>query len=246
MEVEANKEDNWGQEVAFNRKLQELTSEDIAVFDEIGDLPITNVHTESYIVAICLEGKGKCLLDGRTHNINKHDLVIGPPDLFVENAMVSIDFKCVGLVISPAFFESVFFLGGNHWEAVLAVKKQPVFHMDDDEVERAVFDLGIIRRKLIDTKLPHHKEVLKLLLHSLIYEFYDFLSPKLNLDMGGYGYTASEILFKRFARMLADSSHQRPPRRANSVSRASTCPPCASNKAERRRPNLSTRGLSTT
>lgn len=208
MEVEEINGGDFGinDEAAFKRKLQELTSKDIAVFDELGALPIKNVHAESYIVVVCLEGKGKCLMDGKNYEINKNDLIIGHPDLFVENAMVSIDFKCEGLVISPTFFESIFFLGGNHWEAALAVKKQPVLHMREDEVERALFNLGIIRKKLTDTKLPHHKEALKLLLHSMIYEFYDFLSPKLNLDMDGYGYSASEILFKRFVRMLADSS----------------------------------------
>ncbi len=196
-------------EAEFRRKLQELTSEDLAVFDELGALPIKNVHAETYIIVLCLEGKGTCTMEGKHYEIGKHDLIIGHPNTFVEDAMVSIDFKCEGLVMSPAFFESIFFLGGNNWEAVMAVKKQPVFHLTEEEVERSLFNIGIIRHKLTDVQLPHHKEALKLLLHSMIYEFYDCLSPKLNLDIKSYGYTAAETLFKRFAQLLAESSPRR-------------------------------------
>lgn len=193
-------------EEEFRLKLQELTSKDLAVFNELGALPIRNVHTDTYIIVVCLQGKGTCRMEGKSYEVNRHDLIIGHPNAFVEGAMVSLDFRCEGLVMSPAFFESIFFLGGNNWEAVMAVKKQPVFHLTDDEVERSLFNFSIIRRKLADTSLPHHEESIKLLLHSLIYEFYDCLSPKLDLDIKGYGYTASETLFKRFAQLLADSS----------------------------------------
>lgn len=193
-------------EEEFHRKLEELTSKDIAVFDEIGSLPIKNFHSDTYIVLVCLEGKGTCKMEGKTYEVGKHDLVIGHPDLFIEDAMVSLDFKCEGLVMSPSYFESIFFLGGNHWEAVMAIKKQPVIHLTEDEVNRSVFDFMIIRRKLEDTFLPHYEEMIRLMMHSLIYEFYDCLSPKLNMDVKEYNYSAPEILFKRFAQLMADES----------------------------------------
>ena len=193
-------------EEEFHRKLEELTSKDIAVFDEIGSLPIKNFHSDTYIVLVCLEGKGTCKMEGKTYEVGKHDLVIGHPDLFIEDAMVSLDFKCEGLVMSPSYFESIFFLGGNHWEAVMAIKKQPVIHLTEDEVNRSVFDFMIIRRKLADTFLPHYEEMIRLLMHSLIYEFYDCLSPKLNMDVKEYNYSAPEILFKRFVQLMADES----------------------------------------
>lgn len=190
----------------FHKKLEELTSKDIAVFDEIGSLPIKSFHSDTYIVLLCLEGKGTCKMEGKTYEVSKHDLVIGHPDLFIEDAMVSLDFKCEGLVMSPSYFESIFFLGGNHWEAAMAIKKQPVFHLTSDEVRRSIFDFMIIRRKLADTFLPHYEEMIRLLMHSLIYEFYDCLSPKLNMGVKEYNYSAPEILFKRFVQLMADES----------------------------------------
>lgn len=196
-------------EEEFHKKLEELTSKDIAVFDEIGSLPIKNFHSDTYIVLLCLEGKGTCKMEGKTYEVGKHDLVIGHPDLFIEDAMVSLDFKCEGLVMSPSYFESIFFLGGNHWEAVMAIKKQPVIHLTEEEVRRSVFDFMIIRRKLADTFLPHYEEMIRLMMHSLIYEFYDCLSPKLNMDIKEYNYSAPEILFKRFVQLMADESPYR-------------------------------------
>lgn len=196
-------------EEEFHKKLEELTSKDIAVFDEIGSLPIKNFHSDTYIVLLCLEGKGTCKMEGKTYEVGKHDLVIGHPDLFIEDAMVSLDFKCEGLVMSPSYFESIFFLGGNHWDAVMAIKKQPVIHLTEDEVRRSVFDFMIIRRKLADTFLPHYEEMIRLMMHSLIYEFYDCLSPKLDMDIKEYNYSAPEILFKRFVQLMADESPYR-------------------------------------
>jgi len=193
-------------EEELRRKLEALTSKDLAVFDELGTMPIQNIHSDTFIIVVCLEGKGTCKMEGKTYEVHKNDLVIGHPNLFVENVMVSIDFRCIGLVMSPAFFESLFFLGGNNYEAILAARKQPVIHLSEEEVERSQFNLGIIRAKQNDTKLPHHKEALRLLLHSLIYEFYDCLAPKLHLEEKDYGYTASEILFKRFTHLLAQES----------------------------------------
>lgn len=198
-----------GTEEEFRKKLEELTSEDLAVFDELGSVPIRNFHSDTFILLICLEGKGTCKLEGRTFEVNKHDLVIGHPNMFVENAMVSLDFKCKGIVVSPAFFESIFFLGGNTWEAMLALRKQPILHLSKDEISHSLFNHSVIAHKLSETQLPHHKESLKLLLHSMIYELYDTLSPKLNLDDKGYDYSASEQLFRRFSKLLAEESPRR-------------------------------------
>lgn len=190
-------------------KLEMLTSKDLAVFDELCTMPIKNVHSDTFIVVVCLAGKAMCRMEGNSYEVHKNDLVIGHPNLFVEDVMISIDFRCIGLVLSPAFLESLFFLGGNSYEAILASRKQPVIHLSEEEVERSKFNMDIIRTKLNDTALPHHKEVLRLLLHSLIYEFYDCLSPKLRLEEKNYGYTASEMLFKRFSHLLAQEAPYR-------------------------------------
>ncbi len=198
--------DSGHTEADFRNKLEYLTSADLAVFDELGAVPIKDIHSDTYIVLICMSGKGTFKADGTVHEVAAHDLAIGHPNLFVEDVMVSLDFKCLGLVMSPSHFESIFFLGGNNWDAVMAIRQHPVMHLTPDEVERSVFNIGIIRKKLSDTHLPHHKEAVKLLLHSMLYEFYDCLSAKLDLDNINYKYTASETLFKRFTRLLAEKS----------------------------------------
>lgn len=193
-------------EADFRNKLEYLTSADLAVFDELGSVPVKDIHSDTYIVLICMNGKGTFKTDGAVHEVNVHDLVIGHPNLFVEDVMVSLDFKCFGLVMSPSYFESIFFLGGNSWDALLAVRQKPVMHLTDEEVERSVFNISIIRKKLSDTPLPHHEEAVKLLLHSMLYEFYDCLSAKLGLDSAAYKYSAAEALFKRFTKLLAEES----------------------------------------
>lgn len=188
------------------QKLQELTSEDLAVFNELGAIPIHNACADAFIIVLCLAGKGTCTLEGITYEVGPNDMVISHPKMFVADARASIDFKCEGLLLSPAFFESILFLGGNAWNALTSIMKQPVLHMTDKEMERSCFNIEIIRKKLSMPKLPHHEEAIKLLLHSMIYEFYDCLAPKLQAHPAAFGYTASEALFRRFTMLLSDET----------------------------------------
>ena len=121
-----------------------------------------------------------------------------------ENVMISYDFKFQGLLMSPQYFQSVFFMPGKIWKAGLDVRKMPLFHLEDKEAEGFVVNYEMLKYKLSRTDMPHHQQSLKLFLQSLVYDMYDMLSPKLQLGPDiDYGYSSGEILFGRFANMLS-------------------------------------------
>ena len=118
--------------------------------------------------------------------------------------MISYDFKFQGLLMSPQYFQSVFFMPGKIWKAGLDVRKMPLFHLEDKETEGFVVNYEMLKYKLSRTDMPHHQQSLKLFLQSLVYDMYDMLSPKLQLGPDiDYGYSSGEILFGRFANMLS-------------------------------------------
>lgn len=94
-------------------RMEQLTDKDIAVFDEIGDLPAENAHAETYVTILCLGGKASCTIEGTEYHVGKNDMVLAHPNQFIQNAMVSCDFQCRGMIMSPAYFESIFIIGGN-------------------------------------------------------------------------------------------------------------------------------------
>ncbi len=190
-------------------RLEQLTDKDIAVFDELVDLPAENVHAEAYVVILCLGGKASCMIEGTEYNVGKNDMVLAHPNQFIQNAMVSCDFKCRGMLMSPAYFESIFIIGGNIWEAGLIISENPLLHLEDNEAEHFLADYEFLKHKLAETHLPHHDQILKLLLQSFVFEFYDNIAPMLNQQVSCHDCTSAEVLFKRFVSLVSAESPRR-------------------------------------
>lgn len=190
-------------------KLEELTDRDVAVFDELSPGAIKGVQADTHVIMICLDGCAHCSIEGREYHIAKGDMLICHPMLFVNSAMVNLDFRCRGIVLSPRYLERMAVVGGNYWDVGMALKRTPVLHMDDEEMADFLFNFDIIKRKLTQTALPHYHQSIQLLLRSLLYDLYDRLAPRLQLAEDQYTYTSAESLFKRFGRLLARESPRR-------------------------------------
>ena len=191
-------------EEEMKTKMEALTEKDIAVFDEIGVLPIKKMQSDAHVVVVCLEGKGCVTIEGKSYDFVKNDMFICHPHQLIENVMISYDFKFCGLLMSPQYFQSVFYLPGKMWKAGLDVRKMPLFHLGEKDVEGFVVNCEMLKYKLDRTDLPHHRQSIKLLLQSLVYEMYDVLAPKLQLGENiQYSYSSGEILFGRFANLLS-------------------------------------------
>lgn len=188
--------------------LEQVTDKDIAVFEEIGDVAMDYIHAEAYIGILCLAGKASCRIEDKEYHIGKNDLIIAHPNQFIQNAMISCDFKCQGLWMSPSYFENIFMVGGNIWEASFIIQDQPLLHLDDEEVEHFLFDFEVIKKKMAATHLPHHGQIIKLLLQSFVYEFYDNIAPKLTAQLSDRNYSSAEVIFKRFIKMVSTEAIQ--------------------------------------
>lgn len=189
-------------------RLENISEEDIVVFDHIDKLPsYENFQTEFYVLLICLGGKASCQVGEGTFEMRRGDLFLCHPQQFVENAMASVDFKCQGLVVSPNYLESIFLLGGNMWNAKFAISESPVIHLSEEELGQAVANNNFIRDKLAAPRTPHSKEMFRHLLQALIYEFYDCLAPK--LPAYNHSYTSAESLFAHFMDMATTETPRR-------------------------------------
>lgn len=207
-------------EEEYKLRLEQLTEKDVAVFEELGSVPIENVHSEAFISVLCLEGKATAVIEDKEYHIEKGDLVFSHPNQFIQNAMVSCDFKCRGILMSPTYFESIFMLGGNIWEASFLLRNQPLLHLDEKLEDMFMFDYKILKNKLETDDLPHHKEIVKLLLQSMIYEFYDFISPMLNHQLVERSYSSGDVIFKHF---MSIASAEAPRRRDVAFYAAKLC-----------------------
>lgn len=195
--------DNRITEKDYKLRLEKLTDKDIAVFNELGDLPKENVHAEAYAAILCLAGKASCTMDGVEYHLEKNDLMLAHPNQFIQNAMVSCDFECHGMLMSPAYFENIFLLGGNIWEVSLIIREQPTLHLSEQEVYDFLLNFKVLKHKLTATDLPHHEQIVKLMLQSLVFEFYDRISPMLKQQAPSHNYSSAEVIFKRFVSLAS-------------------------------------------
>lgn len=59
------------------------------------------------------------------------------------------------------------------------LQENPVLHLAEEEVTLFIGDYNFLRAKLHATHRPHHRETVKLLLQSLVYEFFDCIEDQL-------------------------------------------------------------------
>lgn len=183
---------------------ENITDKDVSIFENISEMPDgKNIQVDSYVAIICTAGKAFCKQNGIEINIGKNDFLLCHPNAFVDNIMINLDFKCIGMVMSPSYFEAIFFVDGNYWDLDVAIKRTPVIHLKEEEADNFVFNATVLKKKLQQTELPHHAQLIKHLLQSLLFEFYDYLVPHLQLSDSQYKFSSAEAIFKRFAQMLS-------------------------------------------
>ena len=194
----------------YIKQFENLGDSDISIFEEITADPPENVQAESYVSLLCTSGRAYCKVEGKEVHVGKNDFLIGHPNVFINNIMISPDFKCSGMTMSPTYFETIFFMAGNSWDIGQAISRNPVIHLEEEMAENFLFNFSVIKRKLAQTDLEHHALIIKHLLQSLLFELFDYLSPHLQLQDSTYNFSSAEALFKRFTQML---SHECPKKR---------------------------------
>lgn len=190
--------------------MEKVSDKDVIYFEEINGNFTKNVQTDAYVVILCTAGKAHCNIEGKEYDILPNDLIISHPNVFVSNAMVNLDFRCQGVVLSPSYFESILLVGGNCWDVSVTINRNPVLHLKEEDAENGIFNFNVLKRKMQHTGQLHYAETLKLYLQYMIYDFYDMLIPYLQMPGLDVGYSSAENIFKRFLQMAnAESPRKR-------------------------------------
>ena len=188
-------------------QFENITGNDVFIFEDLtGTPPDDKMQSENYVALLCTSGKAECVLEGKKVNISKNDLILCHPKAFINNVMVNIDFRCQGLIMTPEYFETMLYVDGNCWDINQAIAHNPVIRLTDEQMDEFIFDYSIIKRKLGQTHLKHHQQIVKHMLQTLLFEFYDYLAPSLQLIESQQQHTSAEIIFKRFTQMLYQES----------------------------------------
>lgn len=197
-------------EEKFQSLFEALTEKDIAVFSEIEAIPVKEMYSDGYVAVLCLGGKGSVKVDGNNYEVRENDMFLCQPNLFIENAMVSCDFKLRGILMSKEYFQTVFYLPDKLWKVGFDIMKTPLIHLNEQETSGFILSYDMLKYKLSHTHMPHHSQSTKLFLQSMVYEMYDVLSPKLQISTDIQpNFSSGGQIFRRFLNMVTAESPYR-------------------------------------
>lgn len=196
-------------EAEYKKRLEQITANDVGVFEELRTLSCHNLQSDAYAAILCTRGTAVFKIEGKEYLLERNKMIFAHPNLIINAATMSSDFMGYGMWMSPSYFENIFLLGGNTWETMLTLHENPLIQLSDKQVDNFITDLKYVGRKFMTTDLPHHDETIKLLLQALTYEFYDNLAPMMIHEKKARSYSSAEAIFKNFLTLASAESPQR-------------------------------------
>lgn len=178
----------------------------ILIIDHLHEMdlhPTTPIRLESYMVVLCLKGKGQVMLNNSPLEIKKNDLLTCHPRTIVEHSMVSVDFECCGFCLSPNYANQITLIASGTWNFKMYIEEHPIISLSEEEGTVFYQYYSLLRSKLQGTPHRHQKELIDALLQAFIYDFSDSLDRIVRLSPPVYN--SAENLFNQFINILSAS-----------------------------------------
>lgn len=177
---------------------------ELALFDNLTDIAsVFPLKTEIYVIVLVLEGKVSVQINGTEYEARKNDIFICLPDNIIENGMVSIDFKCNMIGVSPAYQQRVTPVSENLWDMKAFFEKNPKCTLQPAEATIFSQYYNLLCSK-INLPTPVQGKVIDMLILAFFYDMQYVLNRVVQVDPRPY--SSGESLFKRFVRMVESSN----------------------------------------
>ncbi len=164
------------------------------------------VRLEMVTIVYVAQGSVKVELNGQTINAVEGDLVISPPNSFVNSAEHSPDYLSKSVALSYAALQKSLLVSRDIWDIMAYVWRNPVVHLAQESRQLLTQYHSLIKYKLENPHGYYHKEIMQSLFHCMFYETAAMIAPQLNMQRGDSQFGRGEILFKRFIQLLSSYS----------------------------------------
>lgn len=165
--------------------------------------PQKDIKVEAYIVVLCLKGKASLYVNDQFYEIHANDLFISHPNIILESSMISMDFECRCLCLSPEYVRQLSVINRDSWDARMFLEKNPVLSLTADEVNTFCWYYNLLKSKLTGQSCKHRRELTDALLLAFLYEFYDTMERFIPLMPSSF--KSADNLFKTFIDIISSS-----------------------------------------
>lgn len=110
--------------------------DDLIVIDNVKLLAAPDVaYTNMNVLAYCSKGKCTIMINGETMEVHSNEIFICPPEVSLDNIMISPDFEYQAVCISNRMLQMVLRGYISLWNQLTYIKKLRVIEMIDSDIE---------------------------------------------------------------------------------------------------------------
>lgn len=179
---------------------------DIILIDDISTLPTGDqLHIDMVVVLICVNGKGQFDINGKTHQVNKDEMVVCPPNVLIDNYLISPDFNCKIIGLSYPALQSMLHANNEIWDMIIAVSASPVFKITDEMRVLMSHYYSLLKFKLSQPESTYRKETMHSLFQAIFYDLCDIVRSRTPHSDVLSAMKQGDVIVKKFLRLLANA-----------------------------------------
>lgn len=181
---------------------------DIIIFDGLKEFSIEGtLQMDMIVVILCVEGKLQVDINGQTHIVHTNELLVCPPNVYIDNYMFSPNFDSKIIGLSYSALQRMLHANKDIWNMVLRLVKNPIFKLDEHLQTLINHYYTLMLFKLSEEKGLYYNDVMQALFQAMFYDLCSIIASSLSSpsETGGNNMRQGDKLINRFLKLLADS-----------------------------------------
>ena len=182
---------------------------DLVLFSSFKDIPLATEPRKMHclLVALCMEGNARYVVDTKEHVMRKNDVIILNNGQVIGNYMLSPDCKGVAIMTSNDFFAEIIKEVHEMSQLFLFAYSHPVFNLKPEKAEVFISYFNIIRSKVDDLEHCFRRELAMSLLKAMIYDIGNEIHQN---QMNSPKRTRADAIFNDFINLVKNNfRHER-------------------------------------
>lgn len=199
---------NKQSELLADTKANNMTSysdDYVAFFDSTERIvSVRKTHIDALLVGLCQQGNATFTINGRNYSIMAGDLVVLLPGMTIEIFSTSDDIsgRCFSLA-KDYIYKLAQINVGDAWNAMVALRDSPVFHLQRDEAQAFCIYYDLILSRLNLKQYRYKSKLIEMLMTAFVYDFHRLLDR--SFTQPETPRRSAEKVFREFITLLSDT-----------------------------------------
>lgn len=176
----------------------------IAVVDEFRGINVDEaVKLDGVFSILCLGGRLTLDIDGKTYSARQNDVVVCVPEMVVQNALMSPDFRFRCIFLSSEYAFEVLPVQAKGWSVRRFFEQNPIITVSDKEAEVFYQYCELLKSKFAEQDNANRDKIIDALLVAFVYDFGNALSRR--MDLNTRTLSSAENILDRFVQLLTQA-----------------------------------------